>query len=306
MDFLIANLKDALANDKPKTIDLLQLYIELAQKAIFSPSDAIKNEDNSLYAHLNIFKSYVDFIKNDCDEPKTEHSIWSNKFKPCKQTVLRLLEHKIVLTHDELVDKFVFALATQDRFSYSRPDHVLFPARIYDSLFSRKKFKDAFMVSGVPGKGLDEMRLIISDKGESVPLRAVKSIEIETGTGKVTVNLQLFTRIANTKKFGPQKAHDASQLSIDHIEPQEQIMNNSSTNWPQMEKVSEVICQTDQYKKSNTDIIGITKAAKPIIQEYIKSGSINKDALYEELKDMAKKMSFEMMDRGQNSAKSNR
>lgn len=306
LDFLIANLEDALANDKGKTIDLLRLYIKLAQKAIKSPSDAIKNEDNSLYAHLNIFKSYVDFIESDCSVPKAGRSSWSNKFKPCKQTVLRLLEHKIVLTHDELVDKFVFALATQDRFSYSRPDHVLFPARIYDSLFSRENFKDAFMVSGVPRKGLDEMRLIISDRGENVPLRAVKSIEIETGTGKVTVNLQLFTRIANTDTFGPQKARDASQLSIDHIEPQEQIMYNRSTKWPQMEKVSKVICQTDQYKKSNTDINGITTAAKPIIKDAIKSGGIDKDALYEELKAMAAEMGFEMMDRGQNSAKSNK
>ncbi len=309
LDYLLDNLSIALANDKDKTIELLRLYIKLAEKAITSPTVAIINEDKSLKQHLGIFKSYVDFIESACSEPKNGRSCWSKMFKPCEQTVLRLLEHKIVLTHDELVDKLVFALATQDRFSYSRPHHVLFPARIYDSLFSRKKFKDAFMVSGVLGKGVDEMRLIISDRGESVPLRAVKSIEIKTDTGEVTVNLQLFTRIAkptSTVLFEPQIAHDASQLSIDHIEPQEKIMMNRDLQWPEMEAVSKVIEQTAQYQKSNTDINGITKAAKPLVQNLIESGNINKDKLYKELREMAKEMAFEMMDRGQNSAKSNK
>lgn len=310
LDYLLDNLSIALANDKDKTIELLRLYIKLAEKAITSPTVAIINGDKSLKQHLGIFKSYVDFIESACSEPKNGRSCWSKMFKPCEQTVLRLLEHKIVLTHDELVDKLIFALATQDRFSYSRPDHVLFPARIYDSLFSRKKFKDAFMVSGVLGKGVDEMRLIISDKGESVPLRAVKSIEIKTDTGEVTVNLQLFTRIAKptpTVSFEPQIAHDASQLSIDHIEPQEKIMKNRGLQWSEMEAVSKVIEQTAQeYQKSNTDINGITKAAKPRVQKLIESGNINEDKLYEELREMAKEMAFEMMDRGQNSAKSNK
>ena len=184
LDYLLDNLSDALANDKDKTIELLRLYIKLAEKAITSPTVAIINEDKSLKQHLGIFKSYVDFIDSACSEPKNGRSCWSKMFKPCEQTVLRLLEHKIVLTHDELVDKLIFALATQDRFSYSRPDHVLFPATIYDSLFSRKKFQDAFM------ERLDEMRLIISDRDESVPLRPVKSIEIKTDTGEVTVFLK--------------------------------------------------------------------------------------------------------------------
>ena len=309
LDYLLENLALAIAYDKVKTVELLRLYVKLAEKAISSPTVAIINEDKSLNQYLGIFKSYVDFIEEKCSEPKNGRSCWSKMFKPCEHTVLRLLEHKIVLTHDELVDKLVFALATQDRFSYSRPHHVLFPARIYDSLFSRKKFKDAFMVSGVLGKGLDEMRLIISDRGESVPLRAVKSIEIKTDTGEVTVNLQLFTRIAkptSTVLFEPQIAHDASQLSIDHIEPQEKIMMNRDLQWPEMEAVSKVIEQTAQYQKSNTDINGITKAAKPLIQNLIESGKINKDKLYLELREMAKKMAFEMMDRGQNSAKSNK
>lgn len=303
LDYLLDKLQDALANDKDKTIELLRLYIKLAEKAITSPTVAIINEDKSLKQHLGIFKSYVDFIESACSEPKNGRSCWSKMFKPCEQTVLRLLEHKIVLTHDELVDKLIFALATQDRFSYSRPDHVLFPARIYDSLFSRKKFKDAFM------ERLDEMRLIISDRDESVPLRAVKSIEIKTDTGEVTVNLQLFTRIAkptSTTLFKPQIAHDASQLSIDHIEPQEKIMKDRCLQWSEMETVSKEIEKTAQYQKSNTDINGITKAAKPLIQNLIEFGKINKDKLYEELREMAKKMSFEMMDRGQNSAKSNK
>ena len=153
------------------------------------------------------------------------------------------------------------------------------------------------------------MRVIISDRGESVPLRAVKSIEIKTDTGEVTVNLLLFTRIAkptSTTLFEPQIAHDASQLSIDHIEPQEKIMKDRCLQWPEMEVVSKIIEQTAQYKKSNTDINGITKAAKPLVQKLIESGKINKDKLYQELREMAKEMAFEMMDRGQNSAKSNK
>lgn len=303
LDYLLENLALAIAYDKVKTVELLRLYVKLAEKAISSPTVAIINEDKSLNQYLGIFKSYVDFIEEKCSEPKNGRSCWSKMFKSCEHTVLRLLEHKIVLTHDELVDKLIFALATQDRFSYSRPDHVLFPARIYDSLFSRKKFKEAFM------ERLDEMRLFISDRDESVPLRAVKSIEIKTDTGEVTVNLQLFTRIAkptSTTPFEPQIAHDASQLSIDHIEPQEKIMKNRGLQWSEMEAVSKVIEQTAQYQKSNTDINGITKAAKPLVQNLIESGNINKDKLYKELREMAKEMSFEMMDRGQNSAKSNK
>ena len=83
-------------------------------------------------------------------------------------------------------------------------------------------------------------------------------------------------------------------------------MKNRDLQWTEMETVSTIIEQTEQYKKSNTDINGITKAAKPRVQKHIESGHINKDKLYEELREMAKEMSFEMMDRGQNSAKSNK
>ena len=38
----------------------------------------------------------------------------------------------------------------------------------------------------------------------------------------------------------------------------------------------------------------------------VEPGNINKDKLYQELREMAKEMAFEMMDRGQNSAKSNK
>ena len=83
-------------------------------------------------------------------------------------------------------------------------------------------------------------------------------------------------------------------------------MKNRGLQWSEMETVSKAIEQTAQYQKSNTDINGITKAAKPLVQKLIESGNINKDKLYEELREMAKEMSFEMMDRGQNSAKSNK
>lgn len=308
LDCLLENLDNALAYDKKKTVELLRLYVRLAEKAINSPSLAIKNGDKSLKQHLGIFKSYVDFIEDKCSEKKRP-SRWAQNFKEIKQFVLQLLEHKIVLTHDELVDKFVKALATQDRFSYRRPDHLLYPARIYDSIFIRKKFKDVFMVSGVQGMGLDEMKVIISDRGESIPLRAVKSIEIKTNTGEVTVNLQIFTRMAGStppNQFEPLKAEDASQLSIDHVEPQEQIMRRKSTQWPEMEKVSSIVEQTKAYKNSKTDIKGITNEAKPIVQRSVDNGSINKNDLYKELQDMAQSMLFELMDTDQNREKSNK
>ena len=164
------------------------------------------------------------------------------------------------------------------------------------------------MVSGVLGQGLDEMKLIISDRGESVPLRAVKSIEIHFKTGEVFVNLQLFTRIAKPTSAGlfkPQKAHDASQLSIDHVVPQEKIMNNRGAQWPEMEAVSQLVEQTNAYRKSNTDINGITSQAKPLISKSIEVGHIDKDKLYAEFQEMVAEMAFEMMDRGENSSKSN-
>ena len=83
-------------------------------------------------------------------------------------------------------------------------------------------------------------------------------------------------------------------------------MKNRGLQWSEMEAVSKVIEQTAQYQKSNTDINGITKAAKPLVKKLIESGNINKDKLYKELREMAKEMAFEMMDRGQNSAKSNK
>lgn len=137
LDDFLENLSVAIAYDKKKTVYLLRLYVKLAEKTVNSPSCAIINEYRSLKQHLGVFKWYVDFIEEECSEPKNGRSNWSYMFKPYQQTVLQLLDYKIVLTHDELVEKFIQALATQDRFSYSRPDHILFPAQEYTILSLR-------------------------------------------------------------------------------------------------------------------------------------------------------------------------
>lgn len=303
LDYLLENLPDALAKDKEKTVELLGLYAEIAKKKLAkldkSSSIIYEKAQASLQQHLGIFKSYVEFIDDECTEPKNGN--WTKEFKACKQKALQLLGHKIVLTHDELVENFMFRLATQDRFSYSRPEHLLFPARIYSN---NKIFGNAFKEAFLPL--LEDMKLIINDKGETILFKEVEFIEINMETEEVMVNnnLRLFTR---TKNYGfkPQNALGTHQLSIDHIKPMEQIMENRASQWTEMEKVSEIIAATSAYQKSKTDIKGITNAAKGGILEAINSGQINKDKLIAELKELASEMDFEMMDRSQNSAKSN-
>ncbi len=202
---------------------------------------------------------------------------------------------------NELLDNFIWRLETQDRIYKSKN---CFPCRVFSKIYTKhhadyRKYYDMMKLC------LDKTKFLVNENKDYVTLQQVEKLDIVGGI-KICVNnknYDIFTEVIKKKCFKGcvvTSAKILEELSLDHDEPLESIVNREIIKLPELKRLSDAFWT--HYK--NTGLEGSSLTTSFCNNEYAKL-SINEAQLLDEIIEIYKYVTFTIMEKRYNSALGN-
>lgn len=202
---------------------------------------------------------------------------------------------------DELLDNFIWRLETQDRIYKSKN---CFPCRVFSKIYTKhhidyRKYYDMMKLC------LDKTKFLVNGSKDYATLQQVEKLDIMGGV-KIWVNnidYDIFTEVIKKKCFKGcvvTSAKILEELSLDHDEPLESIVNREIHTLPELKRLSDAFWA---HHKA-TGLKGSSLTTSFCNNEYAKL-LINEAQLLDEVCEVYKHVTFTIMEKRYNSALGN-
>jgi hypothetical protein len=197
----------------------------------------------------------------------------------------------------ELKKNFYFRLITQDRFY----EFLYFPISVLKKLFynyGRKSFFDNWVDQQI------ENITVYTGNSDKILLKDVKTLDIkEDGSVIINGELKLYTTVmgANTKE--EINTNTLQNIVIDHVVPFSNVLYELKDELPALRSIHTILENINAGRISNKEDLG--NAGNYLVSN-VEFNTKELDALEADLNKVLNKIQLQLMERGENSRKSNK
>jgi hypothetical protein len=197
----------------------------------------------------------------------------------------------------ELRKNFYFRLITQDRYY----EFLYFPVSVLKKLFyanDRKAFFDNWV-----NKQIDSIAVHVG-KTDKILFKDLVSLDIQDdGTVLINGTSRLYTIVAGQKTKDEVNTNTLQAIAIDHVKPFERVLFELQYELPALQTVHNILENLNDGRISNKE--DLNNAGNCMVSN-VEFSSQELDALEKDLNLVANNVQLQLMDKYQNSRKSNK